>query len=89
MGFCVCLCFAMHYFVFILVLQSLEEEKKAGCFAFVVLQMYNYYKFSVALPHGSLGWSVVCDCGISYSYSLRFLIYVYIKRIFYCPASQE
>ena len=30
----------------------LEEEEKAGCFAIFVLQMYYYYKCSVALPHG-------------------------------------
>ena len=24
-----------------------------------------YYKCSVALPHGTVGWSAVCDCGIS------------------------
>ena len=29
-----------------------------------------YFKCSVALPHGALGWSAVCDCGISWSYSL-------------------
>ena len=28
--------------------------------------------FSVALPHGAVGWSAVCDCGISWSYSLTF-----------------
>ena len=42
----------------------LEEEEKAGCFAIVVLQMYCYYKCFVALPHGVVGWSAVCDCGI-------------------------
>ena len=34
--------------------------------------MYCYYKQSVALPHGAVGWSAVCDCGISWSYSLTF-----------------
>ena len=34
--------------------------------------MYCYYKCSVALPHGASGWSAVCDCGISWSYSLTF-----------------
>ena len=29
--FCVCLCFAMHYFVSILVLQTSEKEEKADC----------------------------------------------------------
>ena len=43
----------------------LEEEEKASSFAFVVLQMYCYYKCSVALPHGAVCWSAVCDCGIS------------------------
>ena len=41
-----------------------EEEEKAGCFAIIVLQMYCYYKCSVALPHGAVGCSTVCDCGI-------------------------
>ena len=48
-------CFVMHNFVSILVLQSVEEEEKAGCFASIVLQMYCYYKCSVALPHGAVG----------------------------------
>ena len=43
----------------------LEEEEKAGCIAIIVLQMYCYYKCSVAIPHGTVGWSTVCDCGIS------------------------
>ena len=61
----VCLCFDMHYFVSILVYNHLEEEEKAGCFSIIVLQMYCYYKCSMALPHGAVGWSAVCDCGIS------------------------
>ena len=58
-------CFVMQYFVYILVSNHLEEERKAGCFAIIVLQMYCYYNYSVTLPHGALGWSAVCDCGIS------------------------
>ena len=42
----------------------LEEEEKAGCFAIIVLRMYCYYKCSVALPHGAVGWGAVCDCNI-------------------------
>ena len=41
-----------------------KEKEKACCFAIIVLQMYCHYKCSVALPHGAVGWSVVCDCGI-------------------------
>ena len=50
----------------------MKEEKKAGFFASIVLQMYCYYNYSVALPHGAVGWSAVCDCGNSRSYSLIF-----------------
>ena len=39
--------------------------ERAGCFAGIVLQMYCYNKFSVAFPHDAVGWSAVCDCGIS------------------------
>ena len=55
----------MHYFVFILGLQSSCREKKARWFEIIVLQMYCYYKCSVALPRGAVGWSAVCNCGIS------------------------
>ena len=46
----------MHNFVSILVCNHLEEEEKDGCFA-----MYCYYKCSVALPQGAVGWSAECD----------------------------
>ena len=62
--FCVCFLFVMHYFCSFYFCNHLEEEEKAGCFAIVVLQMNCYYKCSVALPHGAVGWSAVCDCGI-------------------------
>ena len=52
----------------------LEEEEKAGPFAIIVLQIYCYYKCSEALPQGVFGWSAVCDCGLSRSYSLTFLL---------------
>ena len=48
-----------------LVCNVLEEEEKTCCFAIIVLQMYCYYKCSTALPNGAVGWSAVCDCGIS------------------------
>ena len=43
----------------------LQEEEEAGLFATIVLQMYCYYKCNVVLSHGAVGWSSVCDCGIS------------------------
>ena len=33
----------------------LKDEEKAGCFAITVLQMWCYYKCSVAFPHGAVG----------------------------------
>ena len=58
----VLLCITLCPFLFC---NHLEEEEKAGCFAINVLQMYGYYKCSVALHHGAVGWSAVCDYGIS------------------------
>ena len=58
----VLLCITLRPFYFYI---HLEEEEKAGCFAIIVLQMYSYYICPVALPHGAVGWSAVCDCGIS------------------------
>ena len=46
-------------FCYALLCVHLEEEDTAGCFAIIVLQMYCYFKFSVALPNGALGWSAV------------------------------
>ena len=43
---------------------SLFKEKRAGCFAFIVLRMSVYCKWSVTLPHGAAGWFAVCDYGI-------------------------
>ena len=41
----------------------------------IVLQIYCYYKCSVALAHGAIGCPAVYDCGISLSYSLTFCIF--------------
>ena len=51
---CAALC---HFYIFC---NHLEEEERAGCFAFIVLQMSCYCECSVALPHGAVG-SVVCS----------------------------
>ena len=64
-GICVGLFFGTHQFVFFLFCNQLEKEERAGCFAFIVYQMSCYCKCSVTLPHDALGWSAVCDCGIS------------------------
>ena len=69
-SFCYALLCAHSSFAIIL---KLEEEEKAGCLAIIVLQMYCYCKCSMALSHGAVGWSAVCDCCISKSSSLNFL----------------
>ena len=51
---------------------SLAEEERASCFTVIVLFLSCDCKCSVSLPHGAAGWSAVCDCGISWSYSLTF-----------------
>ena len=37
--------------------------------------MSSFCYCSAALPHGAISWAAVCDCGVSKSYSLAFLLY--------------
>ena len=46
--------------------------KRAGCFAWFVFLVSR--DCCVALPRGAMGLSAVCDCGISWSYSLLILV---------------
>ena len=43
----------------------LKRKRKPVALFFIALQMSCYCKCSVALPHSAVGWSAVCDCGIS------------------------
>ena len=69
MGFCNCSMFCcallcVHsWFAIISISQG-----RAGCFALVVFRVPR--DCFVALPNDATGLSVVCDCGISRSYSL-------------------
>ena len=58
--------FASHIFFF------LTYAERASCFAFIVFWMYCYCICPLALPHGDVGWSVLCVYVISGSYSLTF-----------------
>ena len=40
---------------------------------------------SVVLAHGAMGWSAVCDCGISWSYSLAVLFMLEEERVGHTP----
>ena len=62
----------MHCFVSIVVFAIILKRKRNLVALFCILQMYCYYKCSVALPRVAAGWSAVCDYGISKSYSLTF-----------------
>ena len=58
-------CFVIQYFMSVLFCNHLDWEESAGCFALTVFLMSCDSQCSVALPHGAVGWSAVCDCGIS------------------------
>ena len=75
--------FGMHYIVSFLVFNHLEEEERAGCFAFVVIRMSCYCICSVVLPYGALGWSAVCDCGINFPDHTNLLL------LFSCIAKKQ
>ena len=52
----------MHYFVSFLVYNHFDEEEKAGCLALIFFLVSS--ECSVVPPHGTMDWSVGCDCGI-------------------------
>ena len=66
------MCVWSSVFVFVLVCMTVcpfpcsnhLEEKD---FVFIVSSMSCHFICSVALPHGAMGWSAVCDSGISWS----------------------
>ena len=64
-------CFVIKYFVFC---NHLDGEEKAGCFTLSVFLVSCDSKCSVALPHGVMGYSAVCDCGISIYIHLQFVL---------------
>ena len=52
--------------------ELLDGEERAGCFALLVFLMS--CECCVALPHDATVLSAVCDCGISKSYSLFWML---------------
>ena len=63
--FYVCLCLVLHYVVSIIVLQSSYRGRESWLLAIIVLWMFCFYKWSVALSHDAANWSAVRDCGNS------------------------
>ena len=70
---CVGLCFDMHYLCPFWFVNHLDEEERAGCFAFIVFWISWYCKCPVALLHGAGGWSAVLQLW----YSLIILTYFF------------
>ena len=60
-------CFVVHYLVSLLFCNHLEGEEidTFSCFTLIIFLMSYDCKCSVPLPYLAVGWSVVCDCGIS------------------------
>ena len=58
-------CFVFQYFVFVKFCNHLGGEERADCLTLTFFLKFCGSQCSVALPHGDLGWSAVCDCGIS------------------------
>ena len=54
-------CFVVQNFVPFIVLGGKE---RAGCFTLFVFQVSCEFYCTVTLPHGAMGWSALCDCGI-------------------------
>ena len=50
---------------------SLMKRERASCFTLIMLLLSCGCCCSLSLHRGAVGWSVVCDCGISLSYSLK------------------
>ena len=51
----------------------LDGELRADCFTLTVFLIFCGNHYFVTLPHCVVGWSAVCDCGTSWSYSLAFM----------------
>ena len=54
--------------------KTIENQNRAGCFAFLMSR-----GCCVTLPRGATGLSAVCDCGISWSYSLTFFLNMHAR----------
>ena len=44
---------------------NLSGDERAGCFTLFIFMVSYHCYCSVVPPDGAVGWSAVCDCGIS------------------------
>ena len=63
----------------------LSDEMLAGYFTENVFLLSCGCLYSVFLPRGAMSWYVVCDCGISWSFSLVFFL---LMRLLLRPISE-
>ena len=69
-------CFGMHYVLsFCSFAIILTRKRELVDLLLLSFWMSCFCKCQVALPHGAMGWSAVCDCGIDLSYSLIFFFF--------------
>ena len=64
-------CITLYSFLFC---NHLKRGRYSWLVAFIVFLVSYYCKYSVALPHGVMGWSAVCDCDISHTF-FRYICY--------------
>ena len=62
----------MQYYVSFLVLQSSCWGRDSWLLDFFVFLMSCVCYCSLSVPHSAVDWSAVCDCVISWPYSLNF-----------------
>ena len=75
------LCLSLFYYALLCVHSSAIILK--SIFAIIVLRMYCYCKCSMVLPHGAMGWSAQCDCGIFLIIFTYFLVGLqYVSVVF-------
>ena len=70
------LCWSLLWYALRFVLSSfaiLTRKRELVDLLLLSFWMSCYCKCPGALPHGAVGWSAACDCGITLSYSLFFL----------------
>ena len=77
-GFSYCSMFCCALLYVHSVFNHLDGEERAGCFTLFVFLVSR--DCCVAFPHDATGLSAVCDCDISWSYSLTFLFNL-LRRI--------
>ena len=58
-------CFVFQYFVSFWFCNHLDGEETAGYYTLTVFLVYCDSQCYMAFPHGVMGCSAVCNCGIS------------------------